>query len=70
MAAVASKKVGNAVVRNKARRRARELFRRNKEMLTRSMDLVLIAKRDMREATWQELRERYFDALRTLDGKC
>jgi ribonuclease P protein component len=69
MAAVASKKVGNAVVRNRARRRARELFRRHKEMLARPMDLILIAKREMREAAWRDLRERYFEALRTLDGK-
>ena len=35
MSAVASRKVGNAVQRNKARRRARELFRRKQGIIDR-----------------------------------
>ncbi|MCK7471625.1 MAG: ribonuclease P protein component [Desulfomicrobium escambiense] len=36
MAVVASRKVGPAVVRNRVKRRFRELFRRNKALLSRA----------------------------------
>jgi ribonuclease P protein component len=69
MAVVASRKVGNAVQRNRIRRRAKELFRRNKELLTSSLDLLLITKKDSVAASWPDLQRRYLDALRTLAGK-
>jgi len=64
MSAVASRKVGNAVRRNKARRRAKELFRRNKELLTVPMDILVIAKSSASGADFAELREQYMAALR------
>ena len=63
MAAVASKKVGNAVKRNKAKRWMRALFRRNKGMLNASYDVIMIAKPGMPEATWQLVSD---DALKAL----
>jgi ribonuclease P protein component len=39
-----STKVGNAVVRNRIRRRLRELFRRRQARLPRGLDLVFIAR--------------------------
>jgi ribonuclease P protein component len=69
MAVVASRKVGNAVQRNRIRRRAKELFRRNKELLTSPLDLLLITKKDSVTASWADLHRRYYDALRTLAGK-
>jgi len=66
MAAVASRKVGNAVQRNRIRRRAKELFRRNKDLLISPLDLVLITKREMRDASWADLCGRFVEALRAL----
>jgi ribonuclease P protein component len=66
MAVVASRKVGNAVQRNRIRRRAKELFRRNKGLLISPRDLLLIAKKDMRDASGEDLSRRYFEALRGL----
>jgi ribonuclease P protein component len=63
MSAVASRKVGDAVRRNKARRRARELFRRNRALLTVPMDILVIAKARANEAAFSELREQYHAAL-------
>ncbi len=66
MAAVASRKVGNAVQRNRIRRRAKELFRRNKDLLNSPMDLLLVSKKEMGDASWEDLRRRYDEALRSI----
>jgi ribonuclease P protein component len=61
---VASRKVGGAIVRNKAKRWMRELFRRNKDMLASPVDLLMVALPDMARATWAELREQYLQGVR------
>jgi ribonuclease P protein component len=63
MAAVASRKVGGAVERNKARRRAKELFRRNKVLIVRPVDMVVIARKSMVEAPWPDLRDDFLASL-------
>jgi ribonuclease P protein component len=60
---VASRKVGNAVARNRAKRWMRELFRRNKDLLAHPVDLLIVATAAMKEATWPELRESYLQAV-------
>jgi ribonuclease P protein component len=69
MAVVASRKVGNAIQRNRIRRRAKELFRRNKGLLVSPRDLLLISKKDMRDASWEDLSRRYAEAVRGLYGR-
>lgn len=47
-----SSKVGNAVVRNRIRRRFRELFRLRRAQLPKGLDMVLIARSSAATADW------------------
>jgi len=66
---VASRKVGNAVMRNKAKRWMRTLYRRNKTVLRTPLDLIMIAKPEMSDASWAGLHEDYRQAVRYLNRK-
>ncbi len=66
MAVVISKKVGNAVKRNKFKRQMRSLFRRNKGLLESSFDILIIAKKEIIEASWRMLQEDYVAAIRSI----
>jgi ribonuclease P protein component len=52
---VASRKVGGAVARNRARRRLREAYRRNRGRLTGERDVVLVARRELLRAEWDDV---------------
>jgi ribonuclease P protein component len=56
----ATRKIGGAVLRNRAKRLTRELFRRNKP--TTAMDLVVVPRRELLDAPFAIL-EREFTAL-------
>jgi len=66
LAVVASRKVGPAVIRNRVKRRFRELFRRNKALLTESFDLIVITRPESGAAAWPDLRDSYISALTTI----
>ncbi len=51
----ASRRVGSAVVRNRARRLMREAVRLRREAIAPGWDLVFIARRPLREATFHEV---------------
>jgi ribonuclease P protein component len=57
-----STKVGNSVVRNRIRRRLRELFRARRESLPKGLDMVLIARASAARAEWPQF-VRSFDRV-------
>lgn len=65
-AVVAGRVVGNAVTRNRAKRRLRELFRRNKNNFAQAVDLVVRVKPAIRDAGFEEIQH---DFLRILDQR-
>lgn len=54
---VASKKTGNSVKRNKARRRIKEIYRMNESNLLKGYDIIIIAKAAIHEASFAELHK-------------
>lgn len=56
----ATRKLGGAVTRNRAKRRTRELFRSRKP--TAALDIVVVPRREFPDAPYSSL-EREFDAL-------
>ena len=52
-----SVKLGHAVVRNRARRRLREVYRLNSGRLRQGYDMILVARGRTLTASWKELNE-------------
>ena len=66
----ASKKIGNAVCRNRARRRMRALAREHLAVMARpGVDYVLIARHDTNSCDWQDLVIGFKKAIRYLHHK-
>lgn len=55
----ASVKLGGAVMRNRARRRMREVYRLNGSRLRKGWDIVLVARGRTADASWGELNETF-----------
>lgn len=66
MAVVASKKIGNAVVRNRIKRRFRALYRTNKSALKGTFDLVVITEKSIRDMSSNEVHKEFLKALKAL----
>ncbi len=66
MAVVIGGKAGNAVKRNKVKRRIRALFRRNKNLLKSPYDIIVIARKEIILASWPKLQEDYFTAIKSI----
>lgn len=60
---VTSRQIGSAVERNRARRLMRECFRRNRHVLTREADIVLIARKSINGRQLGAVERDYLVAL-------
>ncbi|MCK5050124.1 MAG: ribonuclease P protein component [Candidatus Cloacimonetes bacterium] len=54
---VVSKKVGNAVIRNKVKRRVRAFLREHEELHPAGVKLVIVAKPEAGIAIWQKIKD-------------
>ena len=63
----ASVKLGHAVVRNRARRRLREVYRLNSNRLSAGWGIILVARSRTVTASWKELNDTFLRLCRKLD---
>ena len=60
--------VGNAVERNRAKRRMRELFRAHQQRIPAGYDVLLVAKRSLNGLPYPQIEQRFVDACTRLFG--
>lgn len=56
---IATKRIGNAVSRNYAKRLFREIFRQNKARFYKACDILVIVRPHFKEATFEMLEKRF-----------
>ena len=61
---IASRKIGNAVARNRAKRKIREIFRRHKNLGEQGMDIVIISARKLVNLPYAILEQKLKNTLR------
>lgn len=62
---VTKKTIGKAVVRNRVKRRLREIFRTNKHRIKRGLDIILIPKPPITALSYREIESGILDLLRS-----
>lgn len=60
---VASRRVGGAIERNRAKRRLRDVFRRNRPSMPVAADVVLIARPTISQASYREIEKTYVGSV-------
>lgn len=61
---VASKKLGAAVARNRAKRLIREVFRRHQPLVGRAVDILVIPRRELFDAVYSNIEDDFRSACR------
>jgi ribonuclease P protein component len=59
-----SKKLGNAVVRNRLRRMMKEIVRQNKELVTGVYDFIVIARKPVADLEFDEMEKNLMHVMR------
>lgn len=63
-----SRKIGSAVVRNRVKRKLREIFRTNSEVIVEKCNIVMNAKRSAAKASYAELEDDFLRAAKRWQG--
>jgi ribonuclease P protein component len=61
---IVSKKVGNAVVRNRIKRIIREIFRLNWPDIKSGYDIIIITRKSIREKSFHDIEKTFIDIMR------
>ena len=64
---VTSKRIGKAVIRNRARRLIRESFRLHKHEFINKIDLILIARKSIAKYSFHEVEKDFIELLKKSD---
>ncbi|MFT4901997.1 MAG: ribonuclease P protein component [Lentimonas sp.] len=68
LSVIASRRVGNAVKRNRGKRSFREIFRRHQNLLPPHSDVVLVLRSSFDQHSYADLESRYIRACGNLPG--